>query len=126
MSRFFVNPEDIGNKLIILKNADDLHHMVKVLRLKEGDEVDISDGTAWEYRARLESISRDEAELVILDKNAFASEPEVEVTLFQGIPKQGKMETIVQKCVVFILIRIAFSYFCNGSNFCIRIRINTH
>ena len=39
MSRFFVNPENIGNNLIILNDADDLHHMMNVLRLKEGDEV---------------------------------------------------------------------------------------
>ena len=55
MSRFFVSPEDIGQDLIIMNNPDDLHHMVKVLRLKEGDEVDISDGAQWEYRARIES-----------------------------------------------------------------------
>ena len=35
----------------------------------------------------------------IVDKQAFAREPEVKVTLFQGIPKAGKMETIIQKCV---------------------------
>ncbi len=106
MSRFFVNPENIGNNLIILNDADDLHHMMKVLRLKEGDEVDISDGAEWEYRARIESLAKDEAELVILDKNAFASEPDVKVTLFQGIPKQGKMETIIQKCVELGVHRI--------------------
>ena len=39
MSRFFVSPEDIGQNFIIMTNADDLHHMMKVLRLKEGDEV---------------------------------------------------------------------------------------
>ena len=106
MSRFFVNPENIGNNLIILNDADDLHHMMKVLRLKEGDEVDISDGAEWEYHARIETIGRDEAQLAILDKQAFASEPSVEVTLFQGIPKQGKMETIVQKCVELGVHRI--------------------
>ena len=99
MSRFFVSPEDIGSNLILMHNADDLHHMMKVLRLKEGDEVDVSDGVQWEYRARIESLSKEEAELLILDKQAFASEPSVRVTLFQGIPKAGKMETIIQKCV---------------------------
>lgn len=73
--------------------------MRKVLRLKEGDEVDISDSVEWEYRARLLSLGQEAAQLKILDKQAFAAEPSVEVTLFQGIPKQGKMETIVQKCV---------------------------
>ena len=99
MSRFFTDPENIGTNTITIDNADDLHHMMKVLRLKEGDEVDVSDGVQWEYRARIESLSREEAELLILDKQAFASEPSVKVTLFQGIPKQGKMETIIQKCV---------------------------
>lgn len=99
MSRFFTDPENIGANTITIDNTDDLHHMMKVLRLKEGDEVDVSDGVRWEYRARIESLSREEAELLILDKQAFASEPSVKVTLFQGIPKQGKMETIIQKCV---------------------------
>ena len=106
MSRFFVSPESIGQNLIIMHNTDDLHHMMKVLRLKEGDEVDISDGVEWEYRARIESLDKGEAELAILDKQAFASEPDVKVTLFQGIPKQGKMETIIQKCVELGVHRI--------------------
>ena len=106
MSRFFVNPEDIGNNLITIHSADDIHHMMKVLRLKEGDEVDISDGVEWEYRARIESLSREEALLQILDKQAFAAEPAVKITLFQGIPKQGKMETIIQKCVELGVHRI--------------------
>ena len=99
MSRFFVGPENVGLKTIVIDNKDDLHHMTKVLRLKEGDEVDISDSIEWEYRAKIVSLSPEEAQLEILDKQAFAGEPEVEVTLFQGIPKQGKMETIIQKCV---------------------------
>ncbi|MBQ6496658.1 MAG: 16S rRNA (uracil(1498)-N(3))-methyltransferase [Firmicutes bacterium] len=99
MSRFFVGPENVGLKTIVIDNKDDLHHMTKVLRLKEGEEVDVSDSVEWEYRAKIVSIGSDEAQLEILDKQAFAGEPSVEVTLFQGIPKQGKMETIIQKCV---------------------------
>ena len=99
MSRFFVEPGDIGQNLIVMHKAEDLHHMMKVLRLKEGDEVDVSDGVRWEYRAVIESLSREEAQLKILDKQAFAAEPSVQVTLLQGIPKAGKMETIIQKCV---------------------------
>lgn len=99
MSRFFTGPENVGQKMIIINNADDLHHMMKVLRLKEGDEVDVSDTVEWEYRAEIVSLSKEEAVLKILDKQAFAAEPSVEITLYQGIPKQGKMEAIIQKCV---------------------------
>lgn len=99
MNRFFTGPENIGQNTIIIDDADDLHHMMKVLRLREGDEVDVSDTVEWEYRARIVSLSKEEAQLRILDKQTFAAEPSVEVTIFQGIPKQGKMETIIQKCV---------------------------
>lgn len=99
MSRFFTGPENIGQKTIIIDDRNDLHHMIKVLRLKEGDEVDVSDTVEWEYHAKITSLEKDEAQLEILDKQAFAAEPDVEVTLFQGIPKSGKMETIIQKCV---------------------------
>ena len=43
MSRFFVQPENVGEKNIIIDNREDLHHMMKVLRLSAGDEIDISD-----------------------------------------------------------------------------------
>ena len=94
-----MGPENVGLRTIIIDNKDDLHHMTKVLRLKEGDEVDVSDSVEWEYRAKIVSLESNEAQLEIIDKQAFAGEPSVEVTLFQGIPKQGKMETIIQKCV---------------------------
>ncbi len=99
MARFFVEPENIGGNLIVINDRDDLHHMSRVLRLSEGDEVDVSDTIEWEYHTRIESIEKEEAILRILDKQAFAGEPAVEVTLFQGIPKAGKMEMIIQKCV---------------------------
>ena len=73
--------------------------MIKVMRLREGDRVDVSDSAQWEYETEIDQITEDEVLLRILDKQAFAREPEVKVTLFQGVPKAGKMETIIQKCV---------------------------
>ncbi len=106
MSRFFVAPENVGEKNIVIDNKEDLHHMIKVLRMSEGDELDISDSQKWEYRAKLIYLDTDSAEAEILDKQKFTAEPEAKVTLFQGIPKQGKMETIVQKTVELGVNRI--------------------
>lgn len=99
MSRFFVKPSDIDGKYIYMTDKQDLHHMKKVLRMSVGDEMDISDGSAWEYHVEIEELGDKEAVLLILDKQKFAREPELLVTLFQGIPKAGKMEGIIQKCV---------------------------
>lgn len=99
MRRFFVPPENVGEKYITIDDKNDLHHMIKVLRLSEGDRLDISDSEIWEYETEIVSLDDDSATLSILDKQKFASEPETKITLFQGIPKQGKMELIVQKAV---------------------------
>lgn len=99
MSRFFVDPSDVTDRYIYMTDAGDLKHMKKVLRMSVGDELDISDGAAWEYHVQIESMDGDEAKLLILDKQKFAREPELQVTLYQGVPKAGKMEGIIQKCV---------------------------
>ncbi len=62
-------------------------------------KIDISDGSLWEYETELEEITCDCATLRILDKQKCASEPETRVTLYQGVPKGSKMETVIQKTV---------------------------
>ena len=99
MRRFIAAPEQIDGKHIYLTDKEDLHHLRKVLRLSIGDTLDISDGTAWEYRAEIISLTEKEACLTILDKQKFAREPNLLVTLYQGIPKAAKMEGIIQKTV---------------------------
>lgn len=99
MSRFFVDAADVGEMSIFIRSKEDIKHISRVLRLREGDHIEISDSSQWEYKAEILFIEDDQIEAKIVDKQKFAREPQVQVTLFQGIPKQSKMETIVQKCV---------------------------
>ena len=99
MNRFFVDQKNVMDGEILITDREDIHHITKVLRLKEGDVCDISDSAEWEYSVELTSISKDEVRTKILDKQKFAKEPTLKLTLFQGVPKQGKMETIIQKSV---------------------------
>lgn len=97
--RLFTSPGNIGDKYIRITDRGDIRHLSKALRLREGDLVDVSDGVQWEYEAEIVSVAEDEVVLAICDKQAFAREPALQVTLYQGIPKAGKMEIIIQKCV---------------------------
>lgn len=99
MIKFFVEKENIAGKAVYIDDRDDIRHLVKVLRAKAGDRVLISDKAEWEYETEIESISRDEVRLRIIDKQKMATEPETRAVLYQGIPKGSKMETIIQKCV---------------------------
>ncbi|MGC2872107.1 16S rRNA (uracil(1498)-N(3))-methyltransferase [Ihubacter sp. mB4P-1] len=97
--KLFTESSNVGDKYIKITDHGDIRHLCKVLRLREGDTVDVSDRNQWEYETEILSISEDEVLLAICDKQKFAREPQVHVTLFQGVPKAGKMETIIQKCV---------------------------
>ena len=99
MRRFFTDPSNVGDKYIIIDDKEDIKHIVKVLRLGLGDVINISDGEIWEYEAEINGISDDEVSFLIMDKQHFATEPSVEITLYQGVPKAGKMELIIQKSV---------------------------
>jgi len=99
MNRFFVNQGDIHEDSITIKDRDDIKHISKVLRLSISDQLEISDSQEFEYIAEIDFISQDEINLLIIDKNKFAREAKNRIDLFQGIPKLGKMEYIIQKCV---------------------------
>lgn len=99
MIKFFVEKENISGSAIYIDDMNDVKHLVKVLRAKKGDKILISDKTEWEYETEIETISKDEIKLKILDKQKMSAEPLTKVTLYQGIPKGSKMDSIIQKCV---------------------------
>ena len=100
MQRFFVEPHQIdeaAHQIHII--GTDVNHISNVLRMKQGEEVWISDGGQKEYRCAIEAFSADEVLLHII----YAQEPDYElpsrIYLFQGLPKADKMELIIQKAV---------------------------
>ncbi|MEW9123003.1 MAG: 16S rRNA (uracil(1498)-N(3))-methyltransferase [Thermotaleaceae bacterium] len=108
MNRFFVDRKNIlGEKQrILVDDIESIKHISKVLRLKEGDSVEICDGESRLYLGEIVQISKREIEFKILDSFTAEGEPTIEVTLFQGIPKGAKMEMIVQKCTELGIHRI--------------------
>lgn len=99
MNRFFVNKKYILDDVITIDDKEDIKHIVKVLRLKEDDQLEISDTEQYEYIAKIREILSDRVELDILKKDVFQREPNCKISLYQSIPKQSKMEYIIQKCV---------------------------
>lgn len=90
----------VGDGEILISNKDDIRHISKVLRLKAGDRVLVSDCDSFDYQSEILDIQGDEKIVLrILDKQRFSGEPDLLITLFQGLPKQGKIETIIQKSV---------------------------
>ena len=45
--RLFADAGCIGDKYIKITDQGDIRHLSKVLRLREGDEIDVSDSMEW-------------------------------------------------------------------------------
>ncbi len=99
MNRFFVDKHDIVNDKALIIDREEVKHITKVLRLKEGDLVEISDGEVFEYLCEISNIDNDVVETKVLTKSKTKGEPSYKIKLFQGMPKQGKLDLIVQKSV---------------------------
>lgn len=98
MPRFFAEPEKVSDKRIIIE-GDDVNHISRVLRMRPGEELTVSDGTGMDYLCTIGSIEADAVVLDILNSWPSYTELPVEVTLFQGLPKADKMELIIQKTI---------------------------
>lgn len=98
MHRFIVDPKSIHNGHLRIY-GDDLKHLRKVLRLGPGDSINVFDGTGKEFEAKLLSVDKTCALAEITASFQTEAEPEINLTLFQGLLKGEKMDLIIQKGV---------------------------
>lgn len=96
MPKFFVAKEKITDNQIII-DTEDVAHISRVLRLGVGDGVTVCDSQGTDYECEIEEMEQKRIICGITEKRASQSEPNIKVTLFQGLPKASKMEYIIQK-----------------------------
>lgn len=98
MSKFFITDNQIHNDNIILI-GEDVKHIKNVLRMKENEEITLCNlETSENYKCIIKLFQSDTIECKILNRESSKTEPNVEVTIFQALPKAEKMELIIQKC----------------------------
>jgi 16S rRNA (uracil1498-N3)-methyltransferase len=61
MHRFFIDKSKINGNVVSLEQEDALH-IYKVLRLREGDTIELCDGQGIDYTAKLGKVSADYVE----------------------------------------------------------------
>ncbi len=98
MYRFFVDKNNIFEDKIAVEGPD-VNHIKNVLRMKIGETVLLSDGEDREYICEISEIEEDRVLARIVDIEGPSRELSIKVTLFQGLPKGDKMETVIQKMV---------------------------
>ncbi|MCM1088461.1 MAG: 16S rRNA (uracil(1498)-N(3))-methyltransferase [Muribaculaceae bacterium] len=110
MYQFFVEPSQIQGTRVVITGSD-VNHIKNVLRMKVGEELVISNGSdGKEYRCGIEAFLDGEVLCTLRFIKEDAVELPSKISLFQGLPKGDKMESIIQKAVelgVYEIIPVA-------------------
>lgn len=99
MPKFFVTNKNIKNEEIEIMGKD-VNHIKNVLRKKIGDEITVGNAdTLTQYLCKIVEFEENTIKCNISKKLEINAESNIEVTIFQGLPKADKMELIIQKAV---------------------------
>lgn len=102
MARFFA--DIITGEYAVF--VEDAAHMAKTLRMKQGDRLLALDGSGAEYLCEITEVSANKITAKIFEKHTANYEPDIFVTVYQGLTRQARLETAVQKCVELGACRI--------------------
>lgn len=102
MPKFFVQEKQV-NKGIITIEGKDVNHIKNVLRKKEKDEIEIcimpenKEERGKDTISEILEIKEESIKCKIKEYEEKDVEGNIEVTIFQGLPKSDKMELVIQK-----------------------------
>ena len=89
------SPDALENKTTCELGQDNLKYLKQVMRLRQGDRINIFDGYGLEFEAVIKGFST-KTVFIELGKIIPNAIKEIRITLAQAIPKAGKMDTIVK------------------------------
>lgn len=92
--------------LQILLDADEAHHLSRVLRLSVGQTVFVFDGEGREWECEIASVGKHEAALGVVRQLTNEVESPLRLTLAQALVKGDKFDWIVQKATELGVTRI--------------------
>lgn len=98
MYNFFIENDQFYNNSVDIKD-ENFNHIKNVLRMKINDELIVSNKEKGNsFLCKISEIGENRIVCSIIEERE-STEPIIEVSLFQGIPKSDKMELIIQKNV---------------------------
>jgi 16S rRNA (uracil1498-N3)-methyltransferase len=92
MHRFFI--VEVTGETAIISDAEQLHHLKDVLRLKVNDRVGLSDNSGNDYEGKITAIGKKQVEVAVTLKKA-ARENGIKLTVACAIPKNSRFDDII-------------------------------
>jgi 16S rRNA (uracil1498-N3)-methyltransferase len=94
-NRFFLKKESRESSVVFLK-GEEHHHLSRVARIKNGENIYLFDSRGADYLARVEEVGKNSTRLFILEKR-LKSDEKTRITLAQALIKTKNLELILQK-----------------------------
>jgi len=97
MQRFFISSRNISHDQAIIEDKKQIHYLKNVLRLKPDTAITIFDENGNEYLCRILSFSGKTALEIKKKLSPFRKKNSFKVTIACAIPKNSKMDDIIDK-----------------------------
>lgn len=97
MYQFFIEDEAAGKDYVLIE-GNDVRYIRDVIRLRAGEKIRVSTGSS-NYLCAIEEITEDFVRASVIERDIPGTELKSRIVLFQGLPKNDKMELVIQKAV---------------------------
>ncbi|MBA2493811.1 MAG: 16S rRNA (uracil(1498)-N(3))-methyltransferase [Acidobacteria bacterium] len=106
MRRFYAPTENFNTGKITLE-LEETRHLRDVLRLREGEKIQVFDGAGKEFLGAIETVSKKETQLkIIKEVSPTAAESNLDLTLAVALLKGEKFDLVLQKAVELGVTRL--------------------
>ena len=82
----------------LIATDDEAHHLIHVLRVRPGQPIEAFDGAGRIAAAEIDVIQKHRIEMRVIQQRD-QSRPPVAITLIQAVPREQKMDLVIQKAV---------------------------
>lgn len=97
MHRFYCPNVDFSPAKVSIINPGEIHHLTRVLRLGQGDTIEIFNGSGDEITGVIDTVSAIEVQVSIIERRKQKGMSAM-ITLACAVPKKAKFEWIIEKC----------------------------
>ena len=96
--RVFINQKVVSGEAIFL-STDKTHHVLHVLRLDVGDQIQLFNNSGFEFKAKIIEAKKKAIQVEVGESSECDSESPLEITLYLAVSRGPHMDFSIQKAV---------------------------
>lgn len=95
MQKFLIPDENIDEEKAVI-SGQDARHIFRVLRLKTGNLIHLTDGKGMDYEGKILALGPERVEIYLTSRNPSTTESNLNLTVCCGMLKDKKMDLVIK------------------------------